>query len=67
MANLGWECPKCHRCYAPVVQECVKCAPQRVQSDEINSLEKELRRQGSPPFQYPPYYPWVPGSGITFC
>jgi hypothetical protein len=21
----GWECPKCHRCYAPFVPECKAC------------------------------------------
>lgn len=21
----GWECPKCHRCYAPTVTECATC------------------------------------------
>lgn len=23
----GWECPKCGRCYAPAVTECMACAP----------------------------------------
>lgn len=22
---LGWECPRCHRCYAPTVQRCEGC------------------------------------------
>lgn len=22
---LGWECPKCHRCYAPQLTECEHC------------------------------------------
>lgn len=21
----GWECPRCHRCYAPFVRECSNC------------------------------------------
>lgn len=21
----GWECPRCHRCYAPSVTECSRC------------------------------------------
>ena len=25
--NMGWECPKCSRCYAPTVQECSNCIP----------------------------------------
>ena len=25
--NMGWECPKCNRCYAPAVQECPNCIP----------------------------------------
>lgn len=24
---LGWMCPKCHRCYSPMVQKCVECPP----------------------------------------
>ena len=24
---MGWECPKCSRCYAPAVQECPNCIP----------------------------------------
>lgn len=27
MSNQGWECPRCSRCWAPFVMECVKCAP----------------------------------------
>lgn len=22
---IGWECPRCHRCYAPTVTECASC------------------------------------------
>lgn len=22
MNNLGWECPKCHKCYSPSITEC---------------------------------------------
>ena len=28
-AELGWECPKCQRCFAPFVQECYRCGPRR--------------------------------------
>lgn len=24
----GWECPRCHACYAPHVQRCEACQPQ---------------------------------------
>lgn len=27
--NMGWECPKCSRCYAPTVQECSDCIPKQ--------------------------------------
>lgn len=23
--KTGWECPRCHRCYAPWVEECKHC------------------------------------------
>lgn len=23
--RLGWECPRCHRCYAPTVERCPQC------------------------------------------
>lgn len=23
--TLGWECPRCHKCYAPFVRECDEC------------------------------------------
>ena len=26
MTTVGWECPRCHRCYAPHVDECKACA-----------------------------------------
>lgn len=26
-STMGWECPKCHRIYAPSITECVQCAP----------------------------------------
>jgi len=25
MMNQGWECPKCHRCYAPMMMQCSWC------------------------------------------
>lgn len=30
MNNLGWECPKCHNCYAPSKLECTKCNGQHI-------------------------------------
>ena len=28
--SIGWECPRCHRCYSPRVPQChaVDCAPE---------------------------------------
>jgi hypothetical protein len=25
--NQGWECPRCHQCYAPTVKKCKACKP----------------------------------------
>lgn len=25
MGNQGWECPRCHNCYAPFISECKNC------------------------------------------
>lgn len=25
--NMGWECPRCHSCYAPTVLRCTVCRP----------------------------------------
>lgn len=25
MITMGWECPRCHRCYAPSVTQCPHC------------------------------------------
>ena len=25
--NLGWECPRCHQCFAPYVSKCTSCKP----------------------------------------
>ena len=30
MANIGWECPRCHQCYAPSVKKCKECKPVQV-------------------------------------
>lgn len=27
-APFGWECPRCHRCYAPCNRACLACAPE---------------------------------------
>jgi hypothetical protein len=27
-ANSGWTCPRCQRCYAPTVMNCMFCVPQ---------------------------------------
>jgi hypothetical protein len=43
--NMGWECPKCGRCFGPHVNECFYCVPA---TDYANV-----------PFVYPqpPFYP----------
>lgn len=25
MTTMGWECPRCHRCYAPSITQCPFC------------------------------------------
>lgn len=25
--RVGWKCPECNRCYAPHIDECMKCRP----------------------------------------
>lgn len=25
MTTIGWECPRCHRCYAPSITQCPHC------------------------------------------
>lgn len=30
--NQGWECPRCHRCWAPKVKKCKECKPVVAQS-----------------------------------
>jgi hypothetical protein len=41
---LGWECPRCHRCYAPSVKKCKECKPIQV----------------ARPVWYWPYIPYTP-------
>ena len=24
---IGWECPRCHRCFAPQIIQCFSCVP----------------------------------------
>ena len=44
----GWECPRCHRCYAPEVKECPHCLP----TVEVSPP--------TPPLTQPWPYPWYP-------
>jgi hypothetical protein len=50
--NKGWECPRCHRCYAPDVKECPHCPAEVIAKPVINP----------PLVPYVPYWPPV-GTG----
>ena len=55
MTTLGWECPRCHRCYAPSITQCPHCGGNYQGSGVIPPL---------PP--YPPYIvTWGSGSVTT--
>jgi len=33
---MGWECPKCNRCYAPTILACWNCGPNMTTSAGLN-------------------------------
>lgn len=35
---LGWECPRCHTCYAPHIERCGNCLPQTWASNGATGL-----------------------------
>lgn len=35
--NLGWECPKCGRCYSPYKTECSYCSTSTYTSSSTNT------------------------------
>ena len=35
---LGWECPRCHTCYAPHIERCGNCRPQTWASNGATGL-----------------------------
>ena len=41
MTATGWECPRCHRCYAPHVDECRACSPIPKQIPPVTSEVQE--------------------------
>jgi hypothetical protein len=42
MMNHGWECPKCHRCYAPMQMYCMTCNANPVTETDIKVTTTEL-------------------------
>lgn len=56
---MGWECPKCSRCYAPAIQECPNCIP-KLGTNTVHS--------GSP-LAYSPiaggYSAFIGGTGVS--
>ena len=56
---MGWECPKCSRCYAPTVQECSNCIP-KLGTNTVHS--------GSPLVYNPNvggYVAFIGGTGVS--
>lgn len=43
--HMGWECPRCHTCYAPFVSQCNHCAPHPVQVVPNLTVLTERERQ----------------------
>lgn len=39
MMNHGWECPKCHRCYAPMQMYCMTCNANPVMAGNSGNLQ----------------------------
>lgn len=43
--NVGWECPRCHACYAPHVAQCSECRPESPPLRERVSIPSIRLRQ----------------------
>lgn len=58
--NMGWECPKCSRCYAPTVQECSNCIPKEL---DVNTIS----HSGSPLVYNPSvgHQAFIVGTGVS--
>lgn len=41
--NMGWECPKCGRCYSPKVEACTNC----IKEDNANSIKVNISNDGT--------------------
>ena len=40
-SKVGWECPKCGRCYAPWLAQCASCVPQNTFTSGNISIDTE--------------------------
>lgn len=58
MTNLGWQCPKCNRVYAPHVDECKHCNKEQVA--EVPGVRQiDIPSHPQPPF-------WVNPNWINY-
>ncbi len=57
---MGWECPKCGRCYAPHVSQCVVCPLQATVSIGTSTVVCTCGQTGQCPVHR---HPW----STTFC
>lgn len=59
MPNLGWECPSCHRCYSPTVEQCSACQP--AEHLVPGTAPEPPPNHPFPQFpQFPPHRPYHP-------
>lgn len=42
---MGWECPRCHRCYSPSTAACSMCVPDKAGEPGRIDLREQLDRQ----------------------
>ena len=52
----GWQCPKCTRCYSPMVRECRVCNI-RIEDEEQQQSWKEMEDR---PVDYPSETEYIP-------
>ena len=60
--STGWECPRCHRCYAPFVQGCDTCNAEADKRPDLREVEQEFKRlwpDVAPQVDPAPWPPWT--------